>query len=50
MDFLAELFGKCLEYNTIGTYRSIGGQEMRIHQQFFALMAGVFNKRPSQPK
>ena len=50
MDFLAELFGKCLEYNTIGTYRSIGGQEMRIHQQFFALIAGAFNKRPPQPK
>ena len=56
--FLAELFEKWFEYRTIGTHRSavsvfydpIGNIGVGKHRRVSALMLGIFNKRPTQPK
>ena len=58
LDFLAELFEKGLEYRTIGTHKSAISEfhdpieNIRIgnHPRVSALMSGIFNKRPPQPK
>ena len=58
LDFLAELFEKGLEYRTIGTHRSAISafhdpiENIRVgnHPRVSALMSGIFNKRPPQPK
>ena len=58
LDFLAELFEKGLEYRTIGTDRSaisafqdhIEDIQVGNNPRVFALMSGIFNKRPPQPK
>ena len=58
LDFLAELFKKGLEYRAIGTHRSAifafhdPFENIRAdnHSRVFALMSGIFNKRPPQPR
>ena len=58
LEFLAELFEKGLEYRTIGTHRSaisafhdpIENIRVGSHPRVSALMSGIFNKRPPQPK
>ena len=58
LDFLAELFKKGLEYRAIGTHRSTifafhdPFENIRAgnHSRVSALMSGIFNKRPPQPK
>ena len=55
---MAELFEKGLEYRTIGTHRSAISafhdpiENIRVgnHPRVSALMSGIFNKRPPQPK
>ena len=55
---MAELFEKGLENRTIGTHRSaisafhdsIGNIRVGNHPRISALMSGIFNKRPPQPK
>ena len=55
---MAELFEKGLEYRTIGTDRSaisvfqdpIEDIQVGNNPRVFALMSGIFNKRPPQPK
>ena len=58
LDFLGELFEKRLKYRTIGTHRSAisvlhdptGNIGIGSHPRVSALMPGLFNKRPPQPK
>ena len=58
LDFLAELFEKGLEYRTIGSHRPaisafhdpIGNIRVGNHPRVSALMSGIFNKKPPQPK
>ena len=58
LDFLAELFEKRLKCRTIGTHRSaisafhgpIENIRVSNHPRVSALMSGIFNKRPPQPK
>ena len=58
LDFLAELFEKELKYRAIGTHRStifafhepIENNRVGNHSRVSALMSGIFNKRPPQPK
>ena len=58
LDFLAELFDKGLQYNTICTYRSaisayhnpVEGKPVGQNSRISALMTGVFNLRPPLPR
>jgi len=58
LDFLAYLFDKGLEYNTIAGYRSaisayydrISGIPVGKIQQVTSLLRGIYNKRPIQPR
>lgn len=58
LDFLAELFDKNLQYNTICTYRSaisayhepIGGLPIGQNMRVSSLMTGIFNLRPPLPR
>ena len=54
LDFLAELFEGCLDYNTVGSYRSaisvshnpIDGQKVEEHPRVSGLMAAILHQRP----
>lgn len=58
LDFLAHLFDEGYQYRTINCYRSsISAYHQRVervpigqHPQVCALLKGVFNKKPPQPK
>ena len=58
LDYLAELFETGLEYSTIGSHRSaisafhdpIENKKIGEHPRVSALMTGVFNQRPPQPR
>ena len=58
LDFLAELFSKGFAYRTINCHRSalsayhdlLEGFPVGKHPRVTALMTGVFNKRPPQPR
>ena len=58
LDYLTSLFEKGLQYRTINCYRSaisayhshVNGKPVGEHPHVCALLAGVFNKRPPQPR
>ena len=58
LDFLAQLFGKKLEYSTINTYRSallayhdkVDNQPVGKHAKVCKLMTGVLNRNPPKPR
>jgi len=58
LDFLSDSFTNGLQHSTIAGYRSaisayhspIDGLKVGNHPRVTALLEGVFNKRPPQPK